>query len=210
MNRRNRREFIQNAVAAGISAVTPKMSLALIRSQSTQKRAVKLVARTAEAIITPPSGAPLLGPIQRSNDRRGSDLLRLAKPESGGELPRNRRWARRHHFSGTSVTLFWRWVLRWNLFWAATFCLVVVTLHAQEAWERDHEAGAKAAKGAHFAEAEKLLSRSADETRQTGAVTPLLARSLLDLGEVYRSEGKYSSAQSCCDEALQIGLTKVA
>jgi hypothetical protein len=33
---------------------------------------------------------------------------------------------------------------------------------------------------------------------------------LLDLGEVYRSEGKYSSAQSCYDEALQIGLTKVA
>ena len=87
------------------------------------------------------------------------------------------------------MTYFWRWVLRWNLLWAAAFCLVVATLQAQEAWERDHEAGAKAAKGAHFAEAEKLLLRSADEARQAGAVTPLLARSLLDLGEVYRSEG---------------------
>jgi hypothetical protein len=64
----NRREFVQTAVAAGISAVTPKMSLARIRSsQSTEKRKAKLAAGTAETIITPPPGIPLLGPIQRSN-----------------------------------------------------------------------------------------------------------------------------------------------
>ena len=64
----NRREFVQTAVAASISAVTPKMSLARIRSsQSTQKREAKLAAGTAEMIITPPPGIPLLGPIQRSN-----------------------------------------------------------------------------------------------------------------------------------------------
>jgi len=67
MNRLNRRKFVQTALAAGISAVTPKMSLARIRSQSTQKRGARLVAGTAEAIITPPPGAPLLGPIQRSS-----------------------------------------------------------------------------------------------------------------------------------------------
>ena len=96
------------------------------------------------------------------------------------------------------------WVSRWNLGWAAAFCLVAVTLQAQEAWERDHEAGAKAAKAAHFVEAEGLLLRSADEARKTATAAPLLARSLLDLGEVYRSEGKYAPAQSCYAEALQI------
>src|ERR1700693_1961772 len=94
------------------------------------------------------------------------------------------------------------WVLRWNLRRAAVFCLVVTTLQAQEAWERDHEAGVKAAKAAHFYEAEGLLLRSADDARKTSAVSPLLARSLLDLGEVYRSEGKYAPAQSSYGEAL--------
>jgi len=95
------------------------------------------------------------------------------------------------------------WVSRWNLGWAAALCLVAVTLQAQEAWERDHEAGVKAAKAAHFSEAEGLLLGSADQARKT-ATAPLLARSLLDLGEVYRSEGKYAPAQSCYVEALQI------
>ena len=56
-------------------------------------------------------------------------------------------------------------LLQWHLGWAAAFCLVAAMLQAQEAWERDHEAGAKAAKAAHFVEAEGLLLRSADEAR---------------------------------------------
>jgi tetratricopeptide (TPR) repeat protein len=94
--------------------------------------------------------------------------------------------------------------LQWGLGCAAAFCLLVTTLQGQEAWERDHEAGAKAAKAAQFVEAEGLLLRSADEARKAATVSPLLARSLLDLGEVYRSEGKYAPAQSCYGEALQI------
>ena len=95
-------------------------------------------------------------------------------------------------------------LLQWHLGLAAAFCLVGAMLQAQEAWERDHEAGAKAGEAAHFVEAEGLLLRSADEARKTATAAPLLARSLLDLGEVYRSEGKYAPAQSCYAEALQI------
>src|SRR5205823_2426546 len=95
-------------------------------------------------------------------------------------------------------------LLQWNPGWAAAFCLVAITLQAQEAWERDHDAGVKAAKAAQFSEAEGLLLRSADEARKTATAASLLARSLLDLGEVYRSEGKYAPAQSCYAEALQI------
>jgi len=67
MNKMNRREFVQTAVAAGISAAMPKMNLARIPRRSRQKRGSELMAGTAEVIVTPPPGAPLLGPIQRSN-----------------------------------------------------------------------------------------------------------------------------------------------
>jgi tetratricopeptide (TPR) repeat protein len=98
----------------------------------------------------------------------------------------------------------WQRILKWNLGLATSISLMFTAVYAQDAWERDHEDGVKAARAAHFADAEKLLSQSADEARKDGAVNPLLARSLLDLGEVYRSEGKYSEAQSCYDQALQI------
>ena len=74
---------------------------------------------------------------------------------------------------------------------------------AQENWQREHNSGAKAAKAANFAEAETLLSRSADEARKAGNAN-LLARSLLDIGEVYRSEGKYTPSQTAYNEALQL------
>jgi tetratricopeptide (TPR) repeat protein len=76
--------------------------------------------------------------------------------------------------------------------------------YGQQAWEQAHEAGAKAAKQAHFAEAERLLLRSEQEARRAGETSPLLARSLLDLAEVYRTEGKYSGAQPRYEEALKI------
>jgi hypothetical protein len=53
-------------------------------------------------------------------------------------------------------------------------------------------------------EAEKLLSDSVEEARRQAAVSPLLARSLADLAEVYRTEGKYSQAQAAYEEALQL------
>lgn len=39
----------------------------------------------------------------------------------------------------------------------AMLCLATGTLHAQQNWQRDHNAGAKAAKAANSAEAERLL-----------------------------------------------------
>lgn len=85
----------------------------------------------------------------------------------------------------------------------AMVCLATSTLRAQENWQREHNSGAKAAKAANFAEAEKLLSQSADEARKAGNAN-LLARSLLDLAEVYRSEGKYTPSQTAYNEALQL------
>jgi hypothetical protein len=55
------------------------------------------------------------------------------------------------------------WHLPGPLAWIGAISLLATSLHAQEAWKRDHDAGAKAAKAAHFAEAETLLSKSADE-----------------------------------------------
>jgi tetratricopeptide (TPR) repeat protein len=84
-------------------------------------------------------------------------------------------------------------------------CLTLVgAALAQEAWQQAHEAGVKAAKEARFAAAEKLLSQSIRQTRSSGTINALLARSLLDLAEVYRTEGKYAQAQPCYEEALQI------
>ena len=79
-----------------------------------------------------------------------------------------------------------------------------IAVAAQTTWERDHGAGVKAAKAAHFGEAEKLLSDSVEEARRQAAVSPLLARSLVELAEVYRTEGKYSQAQGANEEALQV------
>ena len=85
----------------------------------------------------------------------------------------------------------------------AMVCLATSTLPAQENWQREHNSGAKAAKAANFAEAETLLSQSADEARKAGNAN-LLARSLVDLAEVYRSEGKYTPSQTTYNEALQL------
>ena len=82
------------------------------------------------------------------------------------------------------------------------------TTLAQEQWEKDHEGGVKAAKEARFAVAEELLLKSATEARRDAQVSPLLGRSLLDLAEVYRTEGKYGEAQANYDESRKIFLAQ--
>src|SRR5882672_6003123 len=85
-------------------------------------------------------------------------------------------------------------------------CLMVLSMpsSAQVAWEHLHESGVKAAREVRFADAERLLFGSVTEARKNGAINRLLARSLLDLAEVYRTEGKYDLAQPCYAEALRI------
>ena len=75
---------------------------------------------------------------------------------------------------------------------------------AQTEWERAHETGVQAAAQSHFSEAEKLLSQSLTIARRSAQVSPLVARSLLDLAEVYRTEGKYGEAEPLYQQASEV------
>jgi tetratricopeptide (TPR) repeat protein len=82
-------------------------------------------------------------------------------------------------------------------------CLFTGVCHSQLDWQKAHEAGVKAAKGAQLAEAENYLTRSVAKARGDKNAAPLV-RSLVDLGQVFRSEGKFGQAQASYDEALEI------
>src|SRR5437660_1757534 len=138
----------------------------------------------------------------------------MEESECRRELPRDRRSERRRGFSGGAVGkdstgnfVCWQEIDRVTIktFWLSLWLgLAVASAGAQEAWQRVHEAGSRAAKEARFADAEKLLSQSVREARHLSELSPLLARSLLDLAEVYRTEGRYTEAQPCYEEALKI------
>src|SRR5262245_41595665 len=86
--------------------------------------------------------------------------------------------------------------------------LVLISLTAicigQELWEQTHEAGVKASKESRFADAEKLLGQSLQIAHRSTSLAPFLGRNLIDLAEVYRTEGKYGEAQPLYEEALKV------
>jgi hypothetical protein len=63
---------------------------------------------------------------------------------------------------------------------------------SQDSWKATEEAAARAGKAAHFDEAEKLLSANLKVAEAFPAKDPRRPRTLFDLAEVYRAEGKYS------------------
>src|SRR4051812_24461383 len=79
---------------------------------------------------------------------------------------------------------------------------------AAQNWESVHDAGVKASKESRFPEAEKLLAQSLDIARHSSEMSPILGRNLIDMAEVYRTEGKYGQAQPLYEEALQVNAKR--
>jgi tetratricopeptide (TPR) repeat protein len=73
-----------------------------------------------------------------------------------------------------------------------------------EVWKTNQEAAAKASKLAHFAEAEKLLLANQKLAETFPPKDARLPRTIFDLAQVYRAEGKYSDALPLYERALQI------
>src|SRR5580698_2301454 len=77
-------------------------------------------------------------------------------------------------------------------------------LAGQDSWKPTEEDAAQATKAAHFDEAEKLLSANLKFAETLGAKDPRRPRTLFDLAEVYRAEGKYSEAFPLYERAVEI------
>jgi len=91
---------------------------------------------------------------------------------------------------------------------AAGFFLVSSVLSvAADSWQANENAAAKASKAAQFAEAEKLLLANLKFTETLGAKDARRPRTMFDLAEVYRAEGKYDAAFPLYERALQIYTT---
>ena len=73
-----------------------------------------------------------------------------------------------------------------------------------ETWKSNEDAAAKASKRAQFAEAEKLLLANRQLVETFPAKDARLPRTIFDLAEVYRAEGKYSEALPLYERALQV------
>ena len=70
------------------------------------------------------------------------------------------------------------------------FLVVSARSASEDLWKVSETAAAKAAKSAHFAEAERLLSANLNLAGNLGPKDPRRPRTLFDLAEVYRAEGK--------------------
>src|SRR6202035_4572721 len=89
----------------------------------------------------------------------------------------------------------------------ASLCVILLScasLFAQDSWKAGEESAARAAKAARFGEAEQLLSANLKVADTFLPKDPRRPRTLLDLAEVYRAEGKYSDALPLYERSLQI------
>src|SRR5580765_7869634 len=73
-----------------------------------------------------------------------------------------------------------------------------------ETWKANQDAAAKASKLAHFPEAEKFLLANKGLAETFSSKDARLPRTVFDLAQVYRAEGKYSDALPLYERALQI------
>jgi tetratricopeptide (TPR) repeat protein len=75
---------------------------------------------------------------------------------------------------------------------------------AFETWKANDQAAAAATKVAHFADAEKLLLANEKLAETFPPKDARLPRTIFDLAQVYRAEGKYSDALPLYERAMQI------
>ena len=73
-----------------------------------------------------------------------------------------------------------------------------------ETWKANEDAAAHASKLAHFSEAEKLLLANKEMSVKLSSEDARLPRTIFDLAQVYRAEGKYSEALPLYARALEI------
>jgi tetratricopeptide (TPR) repeat protein len=74
---------------------------------------------------------------------------------------------------------------------------------SQDSWKNTEDSAATASRSAKYADAEKLLLSNLNIAHKLGTNDPRLPRTMLDLAEVYRAEGKYSDALANYEQALQ-------
>src|SRR5260370_34251735 len=86
---------------------------------------------------------------------------------------------------------------------AASLFLIATATTAQDSWKVTEMAAAKAAKQAHFAETERLLTTNLKVAEKLSPKDTRLPRTLLDLAEIFRAAGKYSEAFTDYERALQ-------
>src|SRR5579863_10055914 len=82
--------------------------------------------------------------------------------------------------------------------------LAVAPLTRADSWKTTETAASNASKSAQFAEAERLLTANLKFAETLAAKDPRRPRTLFDLAEVYRAEGKYNDAFPLYERALQI------
>ncbi len=73
-----------------------------------------------------------------------------------------------------------------------------------ETWKSNQEAAAAASKLAHYAEAERLLIANEKLAESFPPKDARLPRTIFDLAQIYRAEGKYSEALPLYERALEI------
>src|SRR5690349_2545304 len=76
-----------------------------------------------------------------------------------------------------------------------------------EAWKKNEDSAAAASKAAHFADAERLLLQNQKLAETFPSKDARLPRTLFDLAQVYRAEGKYAESLPLYQRALQIYTT---
>src|SRR5260370_6088307 len=87
---------------------------------------------------------------------------------------------------------------------ASLFFISTATAAAQDSWKVTEMAAAKAAKQAHFAETERLLTTNLKVAEKLSPKDPRLPRTLLDLAQIFRAQGKYSDEFPDYERALHV------
>src|SRR5208337_3280409 len=93
------------------------------------------------------------------------------------------------------------------LFWGVAVSLfLAISAHpaVPDSWQATEAAAVRACKAIHFAEAERLLVANLKLAETLTAKDARRPRTLFDLAEVYRAEGKYNDAFPLYERALQI------
>src|SRR5271157_423606 len=139
-------------------------------------------------------------------DRCRQILLCLEQTEGGAQLPRNFRRRGKCYFPRDPIGFSCSMTLRnFRLAGLVSILLALPTvLTGQDSWKATEEAAARAAKAAHFDEAEKLLTTNWRLAETLPAKDPRRPRTAFDLAEIYRAEGKYSQALPVYERALDI------